>query len=150
MFLHSTVQHFPTLIVYPSLRTNCALQIYVCLSACLYVCLFLCMYICLSVYLPVCLPVCLSVSLASSLFACLPVCLPVCKFGCMSVSICLYVQRTCIFVASQFLSLRGSIMFYMTEILFYERTTDRPRGVQYVHCVMHNCIMVKVGETKFM
>jgi len=23
-------------------------------------------------------------------------------------------------------------------------------GVQYVHCVMHKCIMVKLGETKIM
>ena len=29
-------------------------------------------------------------------------------------------------------------------------TTGGIRGVQYVHCVMHKCIMVKVlGETKY-
>ena len=27
----------------------------------------------------------------------------------------------------------------------HQKNTDRNRGVQYVHWVMHKCIMVKVG-----
>ena len=31
-------------------------------------------------------------------------------------------------------------------IVYLLKKTQRSRGVQYVHCVMHKCIRVKVGR----
>src|SRR6218665_3130058 len=40
-----------------------------------------------------------------------------------------------------------SVFSFFTD-QYAESDTETPRGVQYVHCVMHKCIMVKVGRNE--